>query len=274
MRGRRAVVSESVAVVSGLSGMKERRRKFDWSGLRERPAGQKRADSSSGSGRYEAGAAAPVVPPQTSLPATDRVSGPHDRVRSEPFMLRVNDLKQYAYCPRIVFYQYVLPVQRKPTFKMEHGKAVEPRVEQLEHRRKLRSYGLSEGKRRFRVPLTSHRLGLTGRLDLLIRTPGAAYPVDFKDTLAPVRHNHHVQLCAYAMLVEAVEKTPVPVGFIYRVPRQDVVPVEMVPTLYTETEQHIASIRQMILTERMPPPTPIRARCEDCEYRNYCGDIF
>ena len=33
-------------------------------------------------------------------------------------------------------------------------------------------------------------------------------------------------------------------------------------------------IRRMIEREQMPPPTPVRNRCTDCEYRNYCGDIF
>lgn len=35
--------------------------------------------------------------------------------------LRVNDIKQYAYCPRIVFYQYSMPVEKKATWKMEQG---------------------------------------------------------------------------------------------------------------------------------------------------------
>lgn len=29
--------------------------------------------------------------------------------------IRVNDIKQYAYCPRIVFYQYCMPVEKKAT---------------------------------------------------------------------------------------------------------------------------------------------------------------
>ena len=33
--------------------------------------------------------------------------------------LCVTDLKQFVYCPRIPFYQYVMPVEKKATFKME-----------------------------------------------------------------------------------------------------------------------------------------------------------
>lgn len=167
-----------------------------------------------------------------------------------------------------------MPVQRKATFKMEHGKIIEEKVEQIERRRKLREYGLAEGERRFQVWLTSSRLGMSGRLDLLITTPRGAFPVDFKDTLDRVHHNHHVQLCAYALLIEDVIGTSVSTGFIYRVPRDDVVVVDITPQLRVETMGALEEIRQMIRTEQMPGPTSVRARCTDCEYRNYCGDVF
>jgi len=37
-------------------------------------------------------------------------------------MLRVTDLKQWAYCRRIVYYQQRMPGVGKPTYKMEEGK--------------------------------------------------------------------------------------------------------------------------------------------------------
>jgi CRISPR-associated exonuclease Cas4 len=244
--------------------MAERKRTFDWSNLRQ-PATFDQPEA----------AASPVA---GSEPASDsRALASECRLRDAydaSIHLRVNDLKQYSYCPRIVFYQYAMPVQHKATFKMEHGKIVEEKLEQLERRRKLREYGLAEGERRFQVWLTSLRLGVSGRLDLLITTARGAFPVDFKDTRERVHHNHHVQLCAYALLIEDVVGTTVSTGFIYRVPRDDVVVVDITPQLRLETMDALEEIRLMIRTERMPGPTPVRARCTDCEYRNYCGDVF
>lgn len=100
---------------------------------------------------------------------------------SDVLRLRVTDLKQYEYCPRIVFYQYVLPVEKVSTYKMEAGKAQEARLDVLEKRRKLVRYGLRDGRRRFHVGLVSERLGLSGKLDLLIETDSDRYPVDFTE---------------------------------------------------------------------------------------------
>jgi len=240
-----------------------RKRNFDWSALRkEDVAGSRPAVTSSHQ-------------PTTDdrLPDTSKPPTTGDRVPAT-FSLRVNDLKQYAYCPRIVFYHYTMPVQQKPTFKMEHGKIAEEQIQRLETRRKLRAYGLGEGTREFQVWLTSARLGLSGRLDLMITTPQGIFPVDFKDTREPVYRNHRVQLCAYALLVEDVLGQPAPAGFIYRVPRDDVVIVEMTAALRAQTRESIAEIHDMIAAERTPAATEQRGRCVDCEYRNYCGDIF
>jgi len=46
----------------------------------------------------------------------------------------------------------------------------------------IRSSPSQAGERLFGVWLRSAPLGLSGKLDLLIRTPEACYPVDFKDT--------------------------------------------------------------------------------------------
>src|SRR5258708_34175246 len=96
--------------------------------------------------------------------------------------LRVNDLKQFEYCPRIVFYNTVMPVERKTTIKMGRGKEQEFRLDALETRRTLRRYDLGSGERRFHVWIESVHMGLIGKLDLLIASPKGYYPVDFKYT--------------------------------------------------------------------------------------------
>jgi CRISPR-associated exonuclease Cas4 len=188
--------------------------------------------------------------------------------------LRVNDIKQYFYCPRIVFYQYSMPVEKKATWKMEQGKIEEDRIDKLEKRRKLAAYRLAEGKRQFHVWLTSERLGLSGKLDLLIESPDGLFPVDFKFTTADPHKNHVLQLCGYALLVEDCYQKPVNTGFVYLIPKDDAVVFDLTKELKAETLAILDGIRRMIEREQMPPPTPLRSRCTDCEYRNFCGDIF
>lgn len=188
--------------------------------------------------------------------------------------LRVNDLKQFVYCPRIVFYNTVMPVPRKTTVKMERGKEEELRLDALEKRRTLQRYQLAAGERRFHVWLASPRLGLSGKLDLLIVSPRGYFPVDFKYTRERPQRNHIYQLVGYALLVEEVFQTRVETGFIYLLPAEEIVPVRLTQNLRKQTLNLLAKIRTMIREAMLPPPTPVRSRCAECEFRNYCGDVF
>lgn len=195
-------------------------------------------------------------------------------IERELLPLRVNDLKQYEYCPRIVFYNTVMPVERKTTVKMERGKDEEFRLDALEKRRTLKRYDLAGGVRRFHVWLESKRLGLSGKLDLLIISSQGHFPVDFKYSRGRPHRNHLFQLAGYALLVEEAYQTHVETGFVYLLPIQEVVAVSLSEGLKQEAMSRLTAMRTMIEEQLLPPATAVRSRCEDCEFRNYCGDVF
>ncbi len=188
--------------------------------------------------------------------------------------IRISDLKQYYYCPRVVFYEYVLPVERKITYKMEKGRAIQEEIERLESRRKLKKYGLEKGERKFNVWLASKRLGLSGKLDMIIETEVEIYPVDFKYTKGRPYKNHLYQLVGYALLIEDSQQKTVQKGFVYLIPQQDAVIYEMTRKLKDECLVTIEEIKTMIVKEIFPDPPSQRAKCADCEFKNYCRDIW
>ncbi len=213
--------------------------------------------------------------------------------------LTVNDLKQYNYCKRIVFFNHVMPVETKPTFKMELGKIKEDELRALERRRKLQRYEIEngsryfflnlysagfgtnysyspglDGSRYFFLNLYSARYGLSGKLDMLIIAKNGYYPVDFKYTDKYPGKNHVYQLGGYALLVEDKFKNKVDKGFIYLIPKNDVIIVDLTEVLKEEIKRMLEEIRAIIRNEIMPQPTNFRNRCLECEFRNFCNDVF
>lgn len=188
--------------------------------------------------------------------------------------LRVNDLKQYEYCPRIVFYNTVMPLDRKVTFKMQRGTEAEFQLDALEKRRSLRRYKLGDGERRFHVWLHSERLALSGKMDMLIASSQGYFPVDFKYTRGRPHRNHISQLAGYTVLAEEQYQTNIDTAFIYLAPVGELVAIKITKELKEEVMDRLSQIREMIREEILPAPTRVRARCAECEFRNYCGDIF
>ena len=105
-------------------------------------------------------------------------------------------------------------------------------------------------------------------------TKHAAYPVDFKDTDGGVRYNHRIQLAAYAIIVEENLALPVPMTFVYLIPSRQLVSVRVGQKEKDQVMHAVGEMRRVIAEEDMPGPTPVRARCTACEFRNYCADVW
>jgi CRISPR-associated exonuclease Cas4 len=189
-------------------------------------------------------------------------------------LLAVTELRQWAYCPRVVYFHQVMPGAGRATFKMEEGLRAQEMIEGLEMRRTLRAYGLEGAKREFGVWLKDEGSGLTGKLDLLLRGNGMAAVVDFKLTSGEVGDNHRMQLAGYAVLVEAALGLNVGMTFVFRIPDNRVFEVEVTTEMRERVREIVGSVRRMKELEEMPEATAVRGRCLECEYANYCGDVW
>ena len=193
---------------------------------------------------------------------------------SDGDLIRVTDLKQWAYCRRIVYYHRVMPGVGPPTFKMREAVAAQDLVEGLEMRRGLQAYGLAEAERLFGVWLSSPALGLSGKTDLVLRGLDRVSVVDFKLTSGPVGENHRQQLAGYSVMAEEVFGLPAPVAFLYRIPDNRVFVVEISEEMRAGVRRAVAGIREMAEKQILPEATEVRGRCVECEYANYCGDVW
>jgi hypothetical protein len=75
-----------------------------------------------------------------------------------------------------------MPGAGRSTYKMQEGLRAQELIENVEMRRTLREYGLSDAERQFGVWLSDPATGLSGKLDLLLRGEKTAAVVDFKLT--------------------------------------------------------------------------------------------
>lgn len=187
-------------------------------------------------------------------------------------MLTVTDLKQYTYCPRVVWYTYCLPLLRPETAKMQESQRQHEEERTREARRSLRAYGLPEGERRYDVPLVSTRLGLTGRTDLVIVTADEVIPVDYKLTRRATASHFRLQLAAYGLMLEEAVGLPARRGFVYSLWTRQAEEVRFTARLRGQVLRTLTAAHHMIAEELMPGPPRRRGRCVSCEFRRFCGD--
>lgn len=200
----------------------------------------------------------------------------------ERTVFTVTDLKQYAFCPRVVFYTYCLPLIRPVTGKMEEGRLAHEEARDRERRRTLRVYGLEEAHRHFDVQVASEELGLTGRIDLVLEVvPGPSglggrelIPVDYKQTDRRAGPHVRWQLAAYGIMLEETWGGVVRRGFLYSLLTRRAEEVTLTRSMRQELREIVAAMREMVERERMPDPPPSRKPCVNCEFRRFCNDVL
>lgn len=189
-------------------------------------------------------------------------------------LFTVTDLKQYTYCPRILYYQLCLPAIRPVTYKMQAGIDAHETERKRAARRGFYMTGSqdADATRRFDVAVISDTLLLSGLVDEVVGTPSELIPVDYK--LAKKAGFHFkLQLAAYALLLEEAEGKPVKRGFLYLIPKKKAEEVRITAGLRRKVREAVADMQAIALQERMPPPTEWRQRCPDCEFRRFCNDV-
>lgn len=191
------------------------------------------------------------------------------------YPVRVSDLKQWAYCPRVFYYHMCLPDVRPTTYKMHAGIAAGASEVGREERRSLRAYGIAEGTREFDVPLKSARLGLRGQVDMVITVAGTGevVPVDYK--LSKIAGAHfQLQVAVYGLLLEEMRGIKVQRGFLFEIPLRRAEEIKLDARLRKHAEQAVAAMREITEQERMPAPVKNRSKCVACEFRRFCNDVL
>jgi CRISPR-associated exonuclease Cas4 len=192
--------------------------------------------------------------------------------------INITDLKQFIYCPRVVYYTYVQPVPKATTYKMQYGRQQHTELINKEKRRGLKGYELIEGDRHFGYHVHSDSLGFQGKVDILIETNEADhkgqrfFPVECKDTDRGIYNNIKYQLVAYGMAIEEMTGTPVDKGYIYIIPENKAYSIELTSDLKSYVKKMVTMIHKIIDDEYFPDPRS-QKRCRDCEYRRYCNDL-
>lgn len=185
-----------------------------------------------------------------------------------------SDIRQYIDCPRVVFFTYTLPIEKKVPSLIPVRYPEQDIFKKLEHRRKLKKYRLDEGERMFQLSLASSRLGLSGQLDLIVKSREGLFPVEFRNSGQKPTKSYLFQLAAHALLLEDLYGILISRGGVYLLPIHEIEVFRITRELKKKALEVLTSIQEMIQQERIPCQAKLRSQCLDCEYQNFCGDVW
>ncbi len=187
-----------------------------------------------------------------------------------PELVPARMLNEYAYCPRLFFLEWVDGLFASNADVAE-GERRHRRVDGGGGAAPLPDEGVLKAARS--VELSSERLGITAKLDLLEGTGGAVVPVDFKKGHpgpdGTPWEADAVQVCAQVLLLRehgyACER-----GELYYAETKQRVVVDPVPELVERTMQVVADARSTAASLAPPPPLDSSPKCPRCSLVGIC----
>ena len=209
------------------------------------------------------------------MPATDSPapsSTPHAPV--DPPLVPARMVNEYVYCPRLAYLEWVQGEWADSSDTVEGRHA---------HRRVNRDGGalpppdeIDESPRLHArsVTLSSERLGLIAKLDLIESDGGRVVPVDYKRGKRPhvgsgAHEPERVQLCVQGLLLrehgyDCVE------GVLYFVGSRERVRVPFDDELVAGAHRAIEGLRRLAADGAIPPPLEDSPKCPRCSLVEIC----
>ena len=177
-----------------------------------------------------------------------------------------DDVKQFFYCKRKIFYRRVLNARYRPTFKMKVGKEIEEKtkIPVKPSERLYKNYYVFD-----------ESLGLGAIIDAVIFGDSYAKVIEIKSSRYSKRidDNHKMQLALQVYLVRQLFPGLRVSSMVYYYDIDRFEEIRLDDRHFSLLMDAVREIRDIIVSGVLPPPTNNPAKCSVCEYRNYCVDI-
>jgi CRISPR-associated exonuclease Cas4 len=185
-------------------------------------------------------------------------------------------LRQYAFCPRIPYFQEVVRARPVEPLWVQQGRARHEREALLMKCRSLNRFGFVDADVKLEIDLASETLGLHGRADAILSKSDSVAVIEFKLSHKRPTRGELLQLTAYGMMAEEQEGRPLKKLFVLSSVhnRPKVVEVTELSTLRHSVLEVVAKLHRLFNQEVMPESSASTHQCGQCEYLLFCNDRF
>lgn len=190
------------------------------------------------------------------------------------YKLPIHLIRQYLFCPRVVYFLEVLNIPKATPIWVKEGESHHKKQAELFKRRTLMRFGLEEAEFKSNVSLSCEEFKFYGICDGLIISQKNIYPVEIKLHGSKPTKAQRMQLIAYGILAEKRFGKVFDLGFILYEKNGKTIPININDIDKSEVVNIVDEIIEMIQFGRLPHSSADDEKCTQCEFENYCNDRF
>lgn len=178
-------------------------------------------------------------------------------------MINAEQLRQYLYCPRKIYWRDVAHIQRSPTYLMDHGTQYhQSKVTRgYKHKNALRTY------REFFLQ-SNHFKGIA---DAIVEYETDLIVIEYKHSIPiPIPLGYEIQIAALGVLAEEHFQKPVRnLEFRTHGGKREIIP--LTDEMRKNVTDTVSTIEHLIQTGTFPDSCGNPRKCNPCEYNNICS---
>ena len=191
----------------------------------------------------------------------------------EPLLVPARMVNEWVYCPRLAYLMWVEGEWANSGDTAEGRRAhtlVDERGGKLpDHDEKKKDL-----KRSYSITLSSERLGVIAKMDVIESDGKKAEPIDYKKGKRPhipkkAYAPERVQICVQGMILED-NGYQVDQGSLWYVGSRERVPVILDEDLRNQTLKAISELKAAALSRKRPPPLKDSPKCVRCSLAGIC----
>jgi len=188
---------------------------------------------------------------------------------SEEGFISSTHIKNYAYCPKIIYFENILHLHERKTESMEYGKEVHDEAIIASLIPKFKALKVFK-----EVYLKSAELKFVAKVDYIILTKFNEYiPVEVKwlsHELGKIKFNHKIQLISISILIDKCYHTVVKRGVFYYIQERKMYMLPILETDKIRVMKMIGKVWEIIESEKDPNVEQPLAKCKSCGYKIHC----
>lgn len=211
----------------------------------------------------------------TTEPSREHAPEPRraERREVERLLIPARMLNEFVYCPRLAYLEWVQKEWESSSDTVE-GRHVHRRVDAGSGTLPEPDDDLEDLKIARSVELSSPKLDLVAKIDLVESENGEVRPVDYKRGKRPhvprqAYDPERVQLCAQGLLLEEHGYT-CHEGVLYFAGSRERVRIKFDEELRTLTLDSLKRLRTVVDAEQLPPPLEDSPKCPRCSLVGIC----
>lgn len=190
------------------------------------------------------------------------------------YKLPVHLIRQYLFCPRVVYFLEVLSIPKEVPIWVKEGEVHHKNQETLFKRRTMIRFSLENAEFKQNVNLYHEHLDFHGLCDALIITNDSVFPVEIKLHGDKPTKSQKMQLIAYGILAEKIYNKKFNMGFICFDKKAKTIPIELTTNIRNDFFNLVDEIIDLIKDGKLPNSNAEDEKCTQCEFLNYCNDRF